>query len=70
MHRLVSRVSRPVFEDPVIGSANDNIEGESGTSSKGSEKSSGSNGKQGAMSKMKEGLKKVAHPRHGKQSSE
>lgn len=44
--------------------------GESGTSSKGSEKSSGSNGKQGAMSKMKEGLKKVAHPRHGKQSSE
>ncbi|KAJ6119631.1 hypothetical protein N7523_003911 [Penicillium sp. IBT 18751x] len=45
--------------------------GESGksTTSKGSDKSSGS-GKQGAMSKMKEGLKKVVHPHSSKQSSQ
>ncbi|KAJ5098556.1 hypothetical protein N7532_005557 [Penicillium argentinense] len=71
---------RPAFKDPGFkdpkASETHNDAGKSGNSSSkspgkastGSDNSNG-NGKHSTMSKVKEGLKKVAHPRHGSKSS-
>lgn len=61
----------PVDQPGYMNGTNTGIEGESGKSdsSKGSDDKSSGNGKPGAMSKMKDGFKKVVHPHSSKQSN-
>lgn len=63
MNSLLGRVGHWLSWYEIIGSADDNVESEDSKNGGGF---SGSNEKQGVMSKMKEGLTKVAHPHHGK----